>query len=55
MGGNVLEKIGVSAYKISSMDCTNLYLLDKVAETKKPIFISTGKATLEEISERTNF
>ena len=48
---DVLEKVGVPAYKIASMDCTNKYLLGFIAETKKPIYLSTGMATLSEISE----
>ena len=31
---DVLEKVGVPAYKIASMDCTNKHLLGFVAETK---------------------
>ena len=47
----ILEKVGVLAYKVSSMDCTNKHLLGFIAETKKPIYLSTGMATLTEISE----
>lgn len=48
---DILEKVGVPAYKVASMDCTNKYLLGFIAETKKPIYLSTGMATLAEISE----
>ena len=48
---DILEKVGVPAYKIASMDCTNKHLLGFIAETKKPIYLSTGMATLSEISE----
>lgn len=48
---DLLEKLNVSSYKISSMDCTNHFLLSKVAETNKPIFLSTGMANLNEISD----
>src|SRR3972149_7059153 len=48
---DILEKVGVLAYKIASMDCTNKHLLGFIAETKKPIYLSTGMATLTEISE----
>jgi len=48
---DILEKVGVPAYKVSSMDCTNKYLLGFIAETKKPIYLSTGMANLSEISE----
>ena len=45
----LLETVGVPAYKVASMDCTNHYLLGYVAQTKKPIYLSTGMATLNEI------
>ena len=48
---DILEKVGVPAYKVASMDCTNKHLLGFIAETKKPIYLSTGMATLTEISE----
>jgi len=48
---DLLEKIGVRAYKVASMDCTNKYLLGHIAATKKPIFLSTGMASLEEIAD----
>ena len=46
-----LEEIGVSAYKIASTDTTNLPFLKKVAQTGKPIFLSTGMTYLDEIKE----
>jgi len=44
-----LEDIGVHAYKISSFDVTNIPLLKHVAKKGKPILLSTGMATLEEM------
>lgn len=44
-----LEKLGISSYKIASGDLTNTPLLEHVAKLKKPMFVSTGAATLEEI------
>jgi sialic acid synthase SpsE len=52
---DILEKVGVPAYKVGSMDCTNKYLLGLIAETRKPIYLSTGMATLTEISETLYF
>jgi len=46
-----LESLGVSAFKISSADLTNLPLLEHVAKKRKPMIISTGMATFDEISE----
>jgi len=44
-----LESIGVHAYKISSFDITNRPLLEYVAKKGKPIVLSTGMSTLEEM------
>lgn len=52
---DLLEKLGVSSYKVSSMDCTNLHLLGLIAETKKAMFVSTGMADFEEISNTFEF
>lgn len=46
---DVLEKIGVPAYKIASMDLTNVPLIRLAAGTGKPLFLSTGMGTLGEI------
>jgi len=48
---DLLEKIEVQAYKVASMDCTNKHLLGLIAETKRPIYLSTGMATLAEIAD----
>jgi N,N'-diacetyllegionaminate synthase len=48
---DVLAEIGVQAYKIASGDITNCPLLEHIARKGKPIILSTGMATLEEISE----
>lgn len=45
-----LEKLNVPCYKIASFENTDLALIRKVAATRKTLFISTGMATLEEIS-----
>ena len=46
-----LYKLGVSAFKIGSGDLTNLPLLTQVARYRKPVILSTGMATLEEVKE----
>ena len=46
---DLLEEVGTAAYKMASCDITNLPLLEYVAKTKKPVFLSTGAATIEEI------
>ncbi|RJR30251.1 hypothetical protein C4564_00685 [Candidatus Microgenomates bacterium] len=46
----VLDKIGMSAFKIASGDVTNTRLLKLVAKTHKPILLSTGMSYLSEVA-----
>jgi len=48
---DTLNKIGVSGFKIASMELTNLELIEYVAKIKKPIILSTGMASLSDIEE----
>ena len=51
----VLESFGVLAYKVASADLTNMPLLDKLCDTGKPLIISTGMSTPEEIKKSVEF
>jgi len=44
-----LEAAGVAAYKVASFEITHLPMLKKISVTGKPIILSTGMASLEDI------
>ena len=49
-----LNKIGVSAFKISSTDCDNILLINQIKKFNKPIVLSTGMTTFNEIKKIIN-
>ena len=46
---DLLERINVPVYKIGSGDLTNIPMLEHIARKNKPIILSTGMATIEEV------
>lgn len=51
---DLLEKLGVLIYKVSSGDLTNIPLLRYIAKFNKPIILSTGMANLGEVELAVN-
>lgn len=50
----VLEKVNVPFYKIASSEIDDIFLLERIAKTKKPIIVSTGKAALNDVRRTVN-
>lgn len=46
-----LESLSVDFYKIASFENTDLPLIRRVAQTGKPVIVSTGMATLEDMQD----
>jgi N,N'-diacetyllegionaminate synthase len=47
----LLEQVGVTIYKIPSGEITNLPLLEHVAKTGKPVLLSSGMSSWEELDK----
>jgi N,N'-diacetyllegionaminate synthase len=48
---DLLDQLGVCAFKVASGEITNFVLLRYIAEKKKPVILSTGMSTYEEVEE----
>lgn len=46
-----LEAMGVPAHKIASFELVDLALIRRIAQTRKPVIMSTGMASLSEIDD----
>jgi len=51
---DMLDELGVVAHKLGADDATNLPLIKYVAQTGKPILLSSGYCTMEEVREMIN-
>lgn len=52
---SILEKAGVDRYKVGSGEVNNFLLLKKIVATKKPIIISSGMSSFEELDATVEF
>lgn len=50
-----LEEIGVQQYKIGSGEVNNFLILEKLAQTGKPVIVSSGMSSYEELDETVAF
>jgi len=50
-GADILEEIGVDWYKTGSGELTNLPLIEHIAGKGKPMIVSTGMCTMDEVEE----
>lgn len=50
-----LEEIGVKRYKIGSGEVNNLLILERIAQTGKPIILSSGMSSFEELDATVAF
>jgi N-acetylneuraminate synthase len=51
---DLLENVGIQQYKVGSGEITNHLLLDKIAATGKPVILSSGMSTYEELDDAVN-
>lgn len=51
---DMLEKLGVAAHKLGADDATNLPFIKYVASKQKPLLLSSGMCTLDEVRDMVN-
>ncbi len=50
-----LEEIGIEQYKIGSGEVNNFLILEKIAQTGKPVILSSGMSSYEELDQTVAF
>ncbi|WP_339859762.1 N-acetylneuraminate synthase family protein [Thalassospira alkalitolerans] len=48
---DLLEQVGVQAYKVASGEVSNIPLLERIAETGKPVLLSSGMSCWDELDQ----
>jgi N-acetylneuraminate synthase/sialic acid synthase len=51
ISADLIEELGVLAFKVASADLTNLPLLDHIARKRRPMILSTGMSDLDEVRD----
>lgn len=52
---DLLEEVGVQRYKIGSGEVNNFLLLEKIAQTGKPVILSSGMSSYSELDRTVSF
>ncbi len=52
---DLLEEVGVKRYKVGSGEVNNFLLLEKIAQTGKPVIISSGMSSFDELDATIQF
>ena len=52
---DLLEELGVKRYKVGSGEVSNFLLLEKMAQTGKPVILSSGMSNLKELDKAVGF
>ena len=52
---DLLEEVGIKRYKVGSGEVNNFVLLEKIAQTKKPVIISSGMSSFKELDKTVEF
>ena len=52
---DLLDKLGIAAYKVASYELTHIPLLEHIAKKNKTVIISTGMATESEVKEAVEY
>lgn len=52
---DLLEEVGVNRYKIGSGEVNNFLILEKIAQTGKPVILSSGMSSYEELDQTVAF